>query len=59
MDAFSRLPLPDTPTDIPMLADTVFLLEKLNDTPVTSNMFKRWTNQDPMLAKVKNWVLKG
>ena len=55
-DAFSRLPLPDTPTDIPMSTDTVFLLEKLNDTPVTSNMINRWTNQDPVLAKV---MLKG
>ena len=58
-DAFSRLPLPDTPADIPMPADTVFLLEKLNDTPVTANMIKRWTNQDPVLAKVKHCVLKG
>ena len=58
-DAFSRLLLPDTPTDIPMSADTVFLLEKLNDTPVMANMIKRWTNQDPVLAKVKHCVLKG
>ena len=57
-DAFSRLPLPDTPADIPMPADTVFLLEKLNDTPVTANMIKRWTNQDPVLAKEKHCVLK-
>ena len=58
-DAFSRLPLPGIPTDIPMPTDTVFLLQKSNDTPVTANMIKRWTNQDPVLAKVKNFVLKG
>lgn len=58
-DAFSRLPLPDTPTKVPMPADTGFLLEQLNDTPVTANMIKKWTNQDPVLAKVKNFVLKG
>ena len=40
-DAFSRLPLPDTPRDIPLPTDTVFLLEKLNDTLVTANMIKR------------------
>ena len=56
-NAFSRLPLP--PTEVPMPADTVFLLEHLNDMPVTANMIKRWTNQDPVLAKVKNFVLKG
>ena len=42
-----------------MPADTVFLLEKLNDTLVTANMIKRWTNQNPVLAKVKNFVVKG
>lgn len=42
-----------------MPADTIFLLEQLNDTPITANVIKRWTNQDPVLAKVKNFVLKG
>ena len=58
-DALSRLPLPDIPTEIPMPADTNFLLEHLNNTPVTANMIKRWTNQDPVLAKVRNLVLQG
>ena len=58
-DALSRLPLPDIPAEIPMPADTIFLLEHLNNTPVTANMIKRWSNQDPVLAKVKNLVLQG
>ena len=41
------------------MGNTVFLLEQLNDTLVTSNMIKRWMNQDPVLAKMKNYVLKG
>ena len=40
-----------------MPADTNFLLENLNNTQVTANMIKRWTNQDPVLAKVRNLVL--
>ena len=34
-DALSRLPLPDTPVEIPTPADTVFLLDHINSTPVT------------------------
>ena len=49
-DALSRLPLPDIPAEIPMPADTI-LLEHLNNTPVTANMIKRWTNQDPVTSQ--------
>ena len=52
VDALSRLSLPDSPAEIPKPADAVFLLEHLNDTPVTAKMIKKWTNQDPVLAKV-------
>lgn len=58
-DALSRLSLPDILAEIPMPADTGFLLEHLNDTPVTANMIKRWTNQDPVVARVRNLVLQG
>ena len=47
-----------TPPNIPMPADTIFLLEKLNNISVTTKMIKTWTNQDPVLSKVKNFVLK-
>ena len=39
-DALSRLPLPDTPVDIPTLADTVFLLDHINSTPVTAALIR-------------------
>ena len=42
-----------------MPADTIHLLEQLNSTPVTATMIKTWTAQDPILAKVKNLLLKG
>lgn len=58
-DAFSRLPLPDNPTHVPIPVDTVFLLDQLDSTPVTATMIKKWTTQDPVLAKVKTFVLKG
>ena len=59
VDSLSRLPLTDIRTEIPMTGDINFLLEHLNNTPVTANMIKRWTNQDPVLAKVRNLVLQG
>ena len=58
-DALSRLPLPITPVNVPMPADTIHLLEQLNSTPVTATLIKKWTAQNPILAKVKNLVLKG
>ena len=58
-DALSRLPLPTAPANVPLPADTIHLLEQLNSTPVTATMIKKWTAQDPVLAKVKNLLLKG
>ena len=58
-DALSRLPLPTAPATVPMPADTIHLIEQLNSTPVIATMIKKWTAQDPVLAKVKNLLLKG
>ena len=58
-DALNRLPLPTAPANVPLPADTIHLLEQLNSTPATATMIKKWTAQDPVLAKVKNLLLKG
>ena len=58
-DGLSRLPLPDTPEDVPIPADTVLLLECLNSSPVTASQIKSWSSQDPLISKVLSYVLQG
>ena len=58
-DAVSRLPLPVTRAEPPKPAEVVHLMEYLDTSPVTSSQIRLWTNQDPILAKVKEWILTG
>ena len=51
--ALSRL-LPDYPKSLPLSTVTTLLMEHL---AVTASNIKDWTNQDPLLAKVKNFLL--
>ena len=58
-DAVSRLPLPETRSEPPKPAEVVYLMEYLDTSPVTSNQIWRWTEKDPVLAKVKHWIESG
>ena len=58
-DALSRLPLPDSPKDVPLPGETVLLLECLQQTPVTAPQIKEWTNSDALLMQVRNFVMNG
>ncbi|XP_024921034.1 uncharacterized protein K02A2.6-like [Cynoglossus semilaevis] len=58
-DALSRLPLPETPVTTCVPPETIFLLEKLSETPVTAVQIKQWTERDPVMAKVKTYLLQG
>ena len=58
-DAVSRLPLPVTRAEPPKPAEVVHLMEYLDTSPVTSLQIRLWTDQDPVLAKVKGWILTG
>ncbi|XP_036002862.1 uncharacterized protein K02A2.6-like [Fundulus heteroclitus] len=58
-DAFSRLPLPDTPGHTVFPPETVFLMDRLANTPVTAKQIKTWTERDPVLSQVKRWVMQG
>ena len=42
-----------------MPAETLLLMEHLATTPVTATYIKNWTNRDPVLAKVKQFVASG
>ena len=58
-DALSRLPLPTTPTEVPVAPELVLLLDHLADSPVTVNDIRIWTRRDPVLAQVCRFVEQG
>ncbi len=58
-DALSSLPLPNNRKETPEVPEVVHLTEFLDSTPVTSTQIGEWTRHDPVLAKVKDWILTG
>ena len=58
-DACSRLPLPDTPSSIPIPGDTILLIDHLNSTSVKAAQVGLWTQRDPVLSLVTRHVLQG
>ena len=56
-DALSRLPLPVT-TKI-AAEETVFLLSEVETSPLTAAQISNWTHRDPVLAHVKEYLLRG
>ena len=58
-DALSRLPLPDSPADVPLPGESVLLLQNLQESPVTATQIRAWTDKDPVLSQVRNFVLHG
>ena len=55
-DAFSHLPLPVQPKEVPMPEELVLLLESLENSTVNVTQIKHWTNHDPILTKVRQFV---
>ena len=57
-DALSRLSV-----DVPELQRkreaNVFLMQQLDTTPMSAAEVKDWTSKDPILAKVKSFILSG
>ena len=58
-DGLSRLPLEEAPAEVPQPAELVFLMEHLQDGPVKAHELRRWTRQDPMLARVLQFIQSG
>ena len=57
-DACSRLPLPDTPSSVPIPGDTILLIDHLNSTPVKTAQIGVWTQRDPVLSSVTRRVAR-
>ena len=55
----SRLPLPETPTDIPMPGETILVIDMLLSLPVIVEHIRQWTMHDPILSRVRALVQQG
>ena len=58
-DSLSRLPLCDVPTTTPIPGNIINLMEHINASPVDASKLKLWTDLDPVLSRVKQFVLNG
>ena len=58
-DALSCLPLPGCPTNVSMPPETIVLFEHLVSVPLTATQIHKMTDNNPVLAKVKQYTLKG
>ncbi len=58
-DGLSRLPLPDTPREAKVPAEMVLLLETLQASPISAKQIRKWTDRDPLLSRVRTFVMKG
>ena len=51
-DALSRLPLLEAPAQTQIPPELVFLMDHLNESPVTAEHICAWTRRDPSLSSV-------
>ena len=59
-DALSRLPISQHPQTVPVPGDPINLvLQHFDTTPVTAIEIKTWTDKDPLLSKVRRFVMNG
>ena len=58
-DGLSRLPLPETPSEIPLPGETILLIERLEQSQVNAELISQWTNRDRILSRVRQFLLLG
>ena len=58
-DGLSRMPLPTTPSTVPVPGETVLMLDTLQMSPVNAARVKLWTDQDPILSDLWQFLLSG
>ena len=57
-DCLSRLPLKET-VGVPLPGETILLVERLDGTPVHAEEIEEWTQSDPLLRQVMNFIQNG
>ena len=58
-DGLSRLPLPESPSEVPVPGETVLLLETIQMSPVNASQIKQWTDKDPVLLTLRQYLEQG
>ena len=58
-DALSRLPQADTSSDNGLPGDIIQLINHLSTTVISCSHIRKWTNRDPVLSKLKQYILQG
>ncbi|XP_063052002.1 uncharacterized protein K02A2.6-like [Engraulis encrasicolus] len=58
-DAFSRLPLDRRRESTPEEEERVLLFEDIGVPLVNAQQIKKWTDKDPVLARVREYILRG
>ena len=58
-DAMSRLPVKTQVINPPKAIELIHLMEYLNTTPTTCTQIRRWTDHDPVMSRVREWILTG
>ena len=56
INTFIPLLLPTTPANVPELGNTILLFECLRVDPLSAAQLKTYTNHDPVLSKVRNYM---
>ena len=55
-DALSQLPLPESPSSVPIPGDINVVLDHLSQNVVSASQIKLWTGKDPVLVRVRHLV---
>ena len=58
-DAMSRLTIETTPLNPHIPSEVIHLMKYLDASPTTSAQIKTWTDHNPVLSKVREWLLSG
>lgn len=58
-DGLSRLPVSNQMLAVPLPGDVLQLFQTLQCTPIRAEQIRRWTDTDPVLARVRRSVLSG
>lgn len=55
-DGLSHLPVLSYTTKVPIPADVFLLLNWLDSTPVSATQIRKWTDTDPVLSPVRQYL---
>ena len=58
-DGYSRLMLPVSFQEIPIPGETIPMMQYLVTMPVSAKQARLWTQPDPILSKVLQFILRG